>query len=217
MRTPSRFDTDLVNPGVLMGGPEFQSEELTAYEVGYRGLLSTAFSLSVSAFHHSYDHLRTVEGSGPAVFPLVVLNHMQGHTEGVEAWGNVAVREWWQLSAGFSALRKELRLTPGNRDLFGVAFAGNDPRYQWQLRSNVDLRGGFAVDVWLRNVSALKSPAIPAYFEADARIAWKATNTLELSLAGQNLLHERHLEFVNPSIPPSQIPRSLTVIARWTP
>jgi iron complex outermembrane receptor protein len=217
VRTPSRFDTDLVNPGVLAGGPDFRSEELIAYEAGYRGLLSPSFSLSVSAFYNSYDHLRTVEGSGPAVFPLVVLNNMQGDTQGVEAWGTLAVREWWRLSGGFSALRKNLRLAAGNRDVFGVAFAGNDPRSQWQLRSNMDLPGRFGLDLWLRDVGRLESPAVPAYFEADARISWKAADTLELSLDGQNLLHERHLEFVNPSIAAGEIPRSLTLTARWTP
>lgn len=217
VRTPSRFDTDLVNPGVLSGGPEFRSEELTAYEAGYRGLLSPSFSLSVSAFYNSYDRLRTVEGSGPAVFPLVVRNNMQGNTQGLEAWGNVEVRQWWHVSGGFSALRKDLRLVEGNRDVFGVAFAGNDPRSQWQLRSGMDLPRDLALELAARNVGGLKSPAVPAYSEVDARIAWKATAALELSLDGQNLLHERHLEFVNPSLPPSEVPRSFTLTARWTP
>jgi iron complex outermembrane receptor protein len=217
VRTPSRFDTELVNPGVLAGSPDFQSEELLAYEAGYRGLLSPAFSLSVSAFYNSYDRLRTVEGSGPAVFPLVIRNNMQGDTQGVETWANLAVRDWWHLSAGFTALRKNLRLAPGSRDVFGVAFAGNDPRSQWQLRSSMDLPRAFAVDLWLRHVGALKSPAVPAYLEADARIAWQMTEKLELSLDGQNLLHERHREFVNPNIAASEIPRSLTLTARWTP
>jgi len=216
VRTPSRFDTDLVNPGVFAGGPDFESEELLAYEAGYRGLLSPSLSLSVSAFYNSYDHLRTVEGSTPAVFPLVVRNNMEGDTQGVETWANLAVRDWWHLSAGFSALRKNLRLAPGNRDVFGVSFSGNDPRYQSQLRSSMDLPRGFAVDVWLRNVGGLKSPAVPSYLEADVRVAWEATDELELSLDGQNLLHERHLEFVNPSIAPSEIPRSLMLTARWT-
>jgi len=217
VRTPSRFDTDLINPGILAGGPGFQSEELIAYEAGYRGVLAPAFSLSASAFYNSYDHLRTVEGSTPTVFPLVVKNNMRGETWGVETWSNVSVREWWHLSAGFSMLRKDLRLAPGSRDLFGVGFAGNDPRHQWQLRSSFDVPGSVAVDVMLRSVGALKSPAVRAYREADVRVAWAASDKLELSLDGQNLLHERHLEFVNASITPAEVPRSLTLSARWTP
>lgn len=217
VRTPSRFDSDLVNPNLLVAGSGFRSEELIAYEAGYRGLLSPAFSVSISAFYNSYDNLRTVEASGPSVFPLVVRNNMVGETHGVEAWANYAVRPWWRVSSGFGSLSKDLRLAPGSSDVFGVAFAGNDPRHQWQLRSRMDLPRGFGVDVWLRRVSSLESPRVPAYLEAGARIAWMAGETLEVSLDGQNLLHERHLEFVNPSIASAYVPRSITLAARWTP
>lgn len=217
VRTPSRFDRDLLNPGVFDADSGFQSEDLVAYEAGYRGLLSPTLSLSVSAFHNVYDDLRTVEGSGPAVFPLVVRNNMRGTTQGVEIWSDLAVSERWRISAGFSALQKDLRLVEGNRDVFGVAFAGNDPRYQARLHSSIDLPRGIALDLWLRNVGALRNPAVASYLEADLRIAWEATDTLELSIDGQNLLHERHLEFVNPSIPASEIPRSVTLTAHWKP
>jgi iron complex outermembrane receptor protein len=216
VRTPSRFDVDLINTGIFAGGPDFRSEDLIAYEAGYRGLLSPALSLSVSAFYNSYDHLRTVEGSTSKVFPLVVLNNMEGNTHGVEMWAAFAVSEWWHVGAGLSELRKNLRLVPGSRDVFGVGFAGNDPHYQAKIRSSFDLPGRVGVDLWLREVGGLSSPAIPRYHEADVRIAWPVTDKLELSIDGQNLLHERHLEFVNPSLPASEIPRSFTLTARWT-
>ena len=123
----------------------------------------------------------------------------------------------WRLNAGLSALRKDLRLVEGNRDVFGIAFAGNDPRYQAQLHSSLDLPRDVTLDLWLRNVGVLQSPAVAAYLEADLRIGWEVMDTLELSLDGQNLLHERHLEFVNPSIPASEIPRSVTLTAHWKP
>jgi iron complex outermembrane receptor protein len=217
VRTPSRFDRDLVNPGVLLGGADFQSEELISYEAGYRGIVSPALSVSLSAFYNAYDELRTVEASGPAVFPLVVRNNMRGDTRGLEAWGNLAVREWWRLGAGFAVLRKNLRFAPGSRDVLGIAFAGNDPGQRWQLHSNMDVSDAFGVDVTLRRVGSLKSPAVPSFVEADARISWAATEKLEISVDGQNLLHDRHLEFINPSIPPSEIPRSFTLTAHWTP
>ena len=215
VRTPSRFDTDLFNGVLFAGGPDFRSEELIAYEAGYRGLLLPSFSLSVSAFYNAYDHLRTVEASSPAVFPLMVRNNMRGDSRGVELWGSFAAREWWHLGGGLSTLQKNLRLVPGNRDVFGVAFAGNDPRYQAQLRSSMDLRREITVDVGLRKVGRLRSPVIESYLEADARIAWGATEKLELSVDGQNLLHERHLEFVNPSIAPGEVPRSFTLAVHW--
>ena len=216
IRTPSRFDTELINTGILAGGPDFHSEELVAYEAGYRGLLSNELSVSVSGFYNAYDDLRTVEATGPAVFPLEIRNGMRGHTYGLEAWGNLSVRSWWRVSAGLAVLRKNLELAPGSRDVFGVSFSGNDPRYRWSVRSSVDLPRDVSLDVWVRHVGRLDAPAVDAYLEADARIAWQATDTLTLSLDGQNLLHEQHLEFINPSIAASEVPRSFTLAARWT-
>ncbi len=215
VRTPSRFDADLINTGILAGGPDFRSEDLLAYEAGYRGLVTPAFSLSVSAFSNHYSNLRTVEGSGPAIFPLVIRNGMEGTTQGVELWGNLAVREWWHVSAGFNTLQKDLKLVPGSRDFFGVSFAGNDPHSQWQMRSSMDLPGRVQIDLWARKIGRLPSPAIPAYFDGDARIAWAATERLELAIDGQNLVHARHLEFVNPSIPANEVPRSVSLTVRW--
>jgi hypothetical protein len=48
---------------------------------------------------------------------------------------------------------------------------------------------------------------VPGYAEFDTRIGWNVTKTLQLSRAGFNLLHARHLEFleggVSPEVPPS--------------
>ena len=86
VRTPSRFDRDLINPRLVAGGPDFTSETLVAYELGYRGQPATNLSLSVSAYYNVYDNLRTAEASTAAVFPLVIRNGMRGETYGVETW-----------------------------------------------------------------------------------------------------------------------------------
>jgi iron complex outermembrane receptor protein len=214
-RTPSRFDTDLFVTGTFAGGPNFISENLTAYELGYRGQPSSVMSFSISAFYNVYDHLRTVEASTPAIFPLVVLNNMKGETYGVELWGNYALASWWRLSAGLSTLHKDLRLEAGSRDIFGVQFAGNDPSYQLSFRSSMDVADNVELDVNLSAVDDLPTPRVPGYLEADVRLGWRVSKGLELALVGSNLLHSRHTEFVNPSLPTEEIPRSITASARW--
>ena len=42
---------------------------------------------------------------------------------------------------------------------------------------------------------ARPSPAVQEYAELDVRFGWQVRPTLELSLVGQNLLHDRHREF----------------------
>ena len=209
VRTPSRFDTDLYATGTFAGGPDFTSEDLLALELGYRAQPAADLSFSISTYFNIYDDLRTVEASGPAVFPLVVKNGMRGNTYGVEAWGRYAPRDWLRLKAGVSALRKELHLVSGSRDIFGVQFAGNDPSYQFQLQSDIDLSSDVTLDVGLRSIDRLASPAVPSYVEADAKIDWRVVDGFHISLAGVNLLHPRHQEFINASLPALAVPRSI--------
>ena len=215
VRTPSRFDRDLINPGLFAGGPDFTSEDLLAFELGYRGQPFSGLSLSVSTYLNSYTNLRTVEASGPYVFPLVVENNMRGNTYGIEAWSTYTLTDWWRLNASVNAMCKELQLVPGNHDVFGVGYAGNDPSYQFQMRSDMDLPNRMQLELGLRNVDALASPVIPNYLEAELRLNWQVSDQFELSLAGENLLHGQHQEFTNPSLPALAVPRSVHLGARW--
>jgi iron complex outermembrane receptor protein len=199
----------------LDGGPDFQSEDLLAYEIGYRGQPLPNLSLSISTYFNVYDNLRTIEASGPLVFPLLIENGMRGHTYGIEAWATYALTDWWHLNAGANGLREELSLVPGSRDVFGVQYAGNDPSYQFQLRSDMDLPHDVDLELGLRGVDSLASPAVAGYVEANARLSWAIRDGLELSLVGLNLLHARHEEFASSGLPPLEIPRSGYLSARW--
>jgi iron complex outermembrane receptor protein len=79
----------------------------------------------------------------------------------------------------------------------------------------MDVADNIQLDVNLRAVDDLPSPRVPGYIEADVRLGWRITNSLELAVVGSNLLHARHTEFINPSLPVEEIPRSVTASARW--
>ncbi|MGR9087347.1 MAG: TonB-dependent receptor plug domain-containing protein, partial [Gammaproteobacteria bacterium] len=100
-RTPARLDRDAYIPGnppfLLAGGPDFESEELIAYELGYRMQPHSKSAFSISAFYNVYDDLRSLEPSGRG---FVVGNQMEGDTYGVEFWGSYSLTDWWQLKAG---------------------------------------------------------------------------------------------------------------------
>jgi iron complex outermembrane receptor protein len=196
VRTPSRFDTDLFSAGVFAGGPDFTSEDLLAFEIGYRGRVLSDLTISVSTYFNIYEDLRTVEASSAVVFPLVVRNGMRGNVYGMEAWGTYALADWWRVKAGVNAMRKELHIVPGSRDIFGVDFAGNDPSYQFQLQSDMDLPGGVTLNLGMRNIDSLASPAVPAYVEGFATINWRIAPWVQLSLAGMNIFNDRHQEFI---------------------
>lgn len=201
VRTPSRTDRELFAPGnppftTLAGGPNFQSEKLTAFEVGYRAQPSPRFSYSVTAYRHRYDELRSLESISPTGGPpAVIANMMEGHAYGVEMWGNYRLRDWWRLSAGLNTLRKHLRFKPGSRDILGLQAAGNDPSHQVSVRSTMNLANRLELDLGLRSIGALPNPAVPGYVALDARLGWQVSKDVELSLAVFNLLDKGHPEF----------------------
>ena len=193
VRTPARFDRDLNAAGILEPATGFQSEEVIAYEAGWRGQPTPQTSLSVSLFYNDYDELRVLAIS-PDTGLLRFDNRMEGETYGVEVWGDWRPLAWWRLSAGANLLKKNLELEPGAVTLALDQHQGNDPEYQAQLRSHMDLGEDVELDIGLRGVDDLPSPRLPRYVELDARIGWEVTEGFELSLAGVNLLDSSHPE-----------------------
>jgi iron complex outermembrane receptor protein len=68
-------------------------------------------------------------------------------------------------------------------------------------------------DASFRYVGALPDPALPHYYDLDARLGWQASPAVELSIRGSHLLHERHWEFPAPS--GEQITRAVIAEARF--
>jgi len=200
IRSPSPFDDDVVEKLAgkvfLTGNAQFEPEKLTAYEVGYRAQPTTLVSLSVSSFYNVYDDLRTIEPDSALSFlPLHWGNLMQGDTYGVEAWSNVQLTDWWRLAPGVKWLHKDLHFSPGASGLLGLAQAGADPSTQAQLRSSMDLGRSVTLDASLQHVSALPAPITPGYYDVTARLAWRVSPTVDLSLSGFNLTRAHHIEF----------------------
>jgi len=190
-RTPNRIERDLTLPGFLVGA-DFQSETVTAYEVGYRANPLPRMSFSINAFYNVYDDLRTVSITPVTFLPLNLSNNGEAETWGVEAWGSYDVSPTWRLSAGASTLTKDYDPTLTPDDISGLTSIGDDPDYQILLRSQHDLTEAVELDVRLRAVDDLS--AVDGYVEADVRLGWRLTDRLALSLTGRNLIEDRHVE-----------------------
>ena len=63
------------------------------------------------------------------------------------------------------------------------------------IQSSADLPARLQLDGVFRFVDVLPDPRTPSYAELDLRLAWSATEHLELAVVGQNLLHDKHAEF----------------------
>ena len=56
---------------------------------------------------------------------------------------------------------------------------------------------------------------VPAYFELDTRLGWALSPSLEVSVSGQNLLHDHHPEYGFPSPARIEIQRSVYGKIAW--
>jgi len=214
VRTPSRIDRGLTFVGFLEAG-DMQAETLWAYEVGYRGQPTSNTSVTIAAYFHDYDDLRTVDLTPPGVLPVRFANTARGEVYGVEAWGSWDVTPRWRLTAGVAALHKSFEHKPGSLDITGIASQGDDPDAWGQIQSRYDLSDNLEFDLFVRAVDELES-GVPAYVAVDMRLGWMVNENLEVSIAGTNLFDDRHLES-NDAGRLREIGRSGFIRLRWVP
>lgn len=216
VRAPSRLDRELFIPGTppyrVAGGPDFQSEISNVIEVGYRLQPIAPFSLSVNAFYHRHDRLRSLEQGPNGGF---LANNTEGTTHGVSTWGDYRVTRKWRLEAGWVELRQNLRSKPGSSGDPARAGLGNDPRRWLTLRSAWDIGSSYELDLITRYVGELPNPVVPAYTAVDARFGWRILKELELSLMVQNLFDPEHSEWNTTANNPVEFQRAVFLELFW--
>ena len=245
VHTPSRADEDVrvnasvippftpSNPGplpayvTLFGNPNLKSEELVAYELGYRFQATKRLSFDIASFYNVYDHLRSAEPGMPSVqtspppphilFPIVVYNQLKGKTYGVEVAGDWRPLEWWRIQASYTYLQIKLS---GSESLDSTAHVdeGRSPRHQFHLQSSMDLRRDLECDLNFRFVDKLPDFNVKSYASLGVRLAWKPCPNLELAIVGQNLLSNHHAEFKGEAIMsslPTEIERGVYGKITW--
>jgi iron complex outermembrane receptor protein len=204
VRAPSRIDHDLYVPYqaggtsyLLRGGPDVASETDHDYELGYRGQLGPAISISGTLYRASYAHLRTQQ-IDPSRTYLTFASDMKGVLSGFEGWGSYQLTRDWRVSAGYNHLHQNLRVLPVSNDTTSVAaYEGANPNHWWSMRSSLDLNARTQLDLTFRRVGALALPTVPAYSALDLRLGWQLRHDTDLSVIGQDLLDGRHGEFTS--------------------
>lgn len=217
VRAPSRLDNDAYIPAkppfILYGDTGFRAETARVLELGYRGRPLPSLRVAATVFRGRYDHLRTQElaASNTQVY---YGNGMRGQVSGAEAWGLLQATPWLRLQGGLTLLQPRLQLRPGSRDTGDsvAAASGAMPRRTWRLRAAADLPRNTELDVTLRHVSQLDTPAVPAYTTADLRLGTRLGPDAEIALVVQNL-GGGHGEF-GPVETRTQVGRSLLLQLR---
>ncbi|HTH46815.1 MAG TPA: TonB-dependent receptor [Candidatus Limnocylindria bacterium] len=230
VRTPSRYDRDLFEPspayGLFLGtAPSpFESENVIAYELGYRAQINPKVSGSLSVFYNVYDDLRSLSPTPGAFVPLYFSNFNEGDTYGFELSADYQILDWWRLHGGYDFLREDIHAKPGQSDFSNGLAETADPENQVFLRSSMDLPGRLELDVAFRwidtipaaDLGATRPVMLPDYAEMSVRLCWHATPNLDFSVVGQNLLHDQHAESGVPGAAQEQIVRSFFGKVAWS-
>lgn len=249
VRTPSRGEHDIrlnqqpvypegaFGPGSpptvtsLLGSSDFESEELLAYEIGYRFQPRRWLSFDLATFYNDYENLRSLEpgrpqfGADPSHIPLFAGNEIEGETYGLELGAHwTVVPNLWRLYGSYSLLRMHLRKSGASGDPGSAEqIEGSNPEHQWLLHSSFDFPHDWQWDTWFRFVDRLPAQNVDRYLEMDMRLAWRPFGArreggeLEVALVGRNLINRRHREFA-PSLIQNQqaeIPRSFYAKVSW--
>ena len=246
VRTPSRGERDAVRvnllsiapsaltsnlPGLLYlsGSPDLGSEELSAYEIGYRGQLTERFSLDATAFYHDYaqllvGNLGTVSVVGtpwPSYLqaPVVLENGGSGSKSGFELAADWRPSERWRWRLAYSYLDSQL-----TRDDEASAIYTDGDRHQISLLASWNARDDLDVDIWWRYVAANEINYVSysglidssSYPNLSVRLGWRPRKDLELSVVGNNLIGDRHLEFISEAFAyPVEVERSVYGQVKW--
>jgi iron complex outermembrane recepter protein len=222
VRTPSRLEHDAT---ILAGTtpfldfvPTFHSEEVLAYEWGYRAQPHEWFSWDLALFFNQYEELSSLSATPPGVLPVINTNGNRGEGYGVELASTIDLAPNWRLTGSYSFLQLQIHPDPSTINFLGSngeLIEGSSPHNQAFLMSSHNLTHELDLDFIGRYVDELPILRVPSYIELDARLAWRPRASTELALVGQNLLNSQHVEYLG--TPSNQIQRGVygMITQRW--
>jgi len=215
-------------PQTLMaqGNPNLTSENVTAYELGYRIQPTRHLSFDVAGFYNAYrdiiatsaDPTYTLQTtpSGTPYEQIAVLqdNSRTGHSFGAEVSARWDVTDSWHLTANYSWLGVHLGMNSN--------FLQANDAHQAQLISTLDLPWHLELNGDVGFVDKVDAPymfgqmTIPSYVRLDVGLIWHATKDLEFGVWGQNLAQDRHAEFTSyKTVLVTEIPRGVSAKVTW--
>jgi iron complex outermembrane receptor protein len=191
-------------PGIIRfsGNRDFDSEEVLAYEIGYRAQVAEEFSVDIATFYNDLKEIRSAVMQTPflemspspphLVIPFSAENSDKWRVYGLEVSADWKPFDWWRIQGSYTYL--EMKLRTDSKDPTAELQEGKNPHHQLSIRSSSDLGKNVELDLWFRYVDDLPDDGIESYMTLDARFAWKPTKNLELSIVGQNLFDNQHPE-----------------------
>jgi iron complex outermembrane receptor protein len=217
------------------GNSDYESEDLLAFELGYRVRPTDSVYVDVAAFFNDYSDVTTIEQAGApflvmtpiphVVVPMEFANEAEAESFGFEITANWRASPRVNFFGSYGYLDLELDLPPASAATFDTP--EESPEHQAHLRGAFDLNGGVSLDVALFYVDelevgvpgqALGGGTIPNddYVRLDVRLGWQPRESFEAFLVLQNLQDEQHPEFGGDLVVPTEFERSIHGGIRWS-
>ena len=236
VRTPSRADDGLIahtlpastSPAVfplVLGTPDFDSEELIAYEVGVRSELNRKLYLDATAYYHNYDRLRGAIELTPMPrpygfdVPTLLVNSVRGEAYGFELAASYQFLDSLSFYTAYTFARTDARSGP--RNVLGVReIEETVPRNQLYAQLNWRPTEWFSFGVTGRYVDRVPFWDVPSYFVMDLSATWHVLPDADVIVAATDLLDRSHPEAgraIALSTDPTEVERAVYVLFRWEP
>lgn len=208
--------------------PNMRTENLLAYELGWRWQIASNLDVDTALFYNIYDRMQGTKFTGAVrqdavfgdIYEATVDNIRQVESYGLEMAANYRVNHDWRLQASYSANQFHVNYDvsePWFRD--PLTEQHFNPQHTLSLRSLWNITNDVELDAWARYVDALyiDRQTIPDYFNLDLRLGWHPHKDVEVSVSGRNLLDNHHPEFSDILYMPvaSQIQRSYFAQISW--
>lgn len=225
VRTPARYEHDaqIQLETIAPGSPDnplplplvvtptsdrsFDSEDMAAFEVGYRTSPIDRLTIDLTAYYTLFDELLIAEpgalifsgvpAPGHFILPLYGENNLYGEAYGFEAAIDFQLATWHRIRLAYTYADIQLHKDDNTNGFFFEGYEWRTPPHQASIRSSIDLTSNLELDLWARYVDELPNLDIPYYITLDARLGWHPSENLEVALGVQNALENRHREFTS--------------------
>ncbi|MFK7829529.1 MAG: TonB-dependent receptor plug domain-containing protein [Congregibacter sp.] len=233
VRIPGRADRDssallqVLPPGTQLnpvpigvyanGNPEFDSEELLAYEFGFKYQASDRLAVDLAVYYNDYDSLRSITLAPPACAPEgpfpaclfapgtsnIVIDNTQDNDVSAQNIGLEVALNWrpdrrWRVQGTMTLQHQDIEVdSPQARPEVGLF----DSKRMASLRVSHNPRRDVDLDLWVRYQSRIQGPveSIDGYAGLDARVAWRPSMRSEIALIGRNLQASTQPQFKSES------------------
>lgn len=231
VRTPTPIEEDLTSTLATANGvrvafvpnENFKSEDLTAYELGYRNQITSSLSVDLSTFYNDYQHLSTITIQTPVpvnnnidpphlLIPVIFSNNMKGTSTGFESATNWNISKDLKVIATYTYLHMSLDALDPTQEGAEKIY----PQHQAGIKLFWNINTHWTLDTSTTYVDDLTAFNIDDHVSLNINISAKINEHLRVNLIGQNLTDNSHREFgSSDDINSGEIERSIFGKLTW--